>query len=274
MSVCKRSVVNGLKHGSWLTTLALSVFGSVSAWPQSPATPLPHPYDVCSVKPSLKGSQSSGHSGPDGRFTAISVPALSLVMSAFGVRSPEGVSGLPAWAISDRYDVSCKDTEAADANEIRRQRVPSGLQALLADSFRFQYHRVEKSLPVTALTLGKRGLKLTPSKSTTPNGSYGPTFIKAEAWTIGELAIAIAGLTGENVVDRTGAAERFDFDLRWNLEDQDAGVQPGASVKRSTLPDVPFLANILNERVGLTVTRQMEPAKIIVVDRIEKPAQN
>jgi len=195
-------------------------------------------------------------------------------MSAFGIQTAEGVSGLPGWATSDGYDVSCKDTEAADANETNQQRAISGIQALLADRFHFQYHRAEKPLPVTTLRVSKRGLKVTPSKSSTPNGSYGPTFIKAEAWTIAQLAGAITGLTGERVVDRTGSAGTFDFDLRWNLEDRDAGVPPGATVKRAALPDVLFLANVLNERVGLTITRQMEPTEMIIVDHIEKPAQN
>ena len=111
---------------------------------------------------------------------------------------------------------------------------------VLADRFRLQYHRADKPLPVTDLRVGKHGLKLTPSNSSTPSGSYGPTFVKAEAWSIAQLASAISGLTGERIVEQTGATGRFEFDLQWKLEEQDAGVPPGAVVKRAALPDVLF----------------------------------
>jgi uncharacterized protein (TIGR03435 family) len=159
-------------------------------------------------------------------------------------------------------------------NNTNQQRVSSGLQALLADRFRFQYHRGEKRLPVATLRVGKRGLKLTPSKSSTPGFSYGPTFLKAEASSIAQLASALTALTGEKIVDQTGAAGQFDFDLEWKLEEQDAGVAPGTVVKRAALPDVPLLATVLNERLGLTITRAMENTEIIIVDQIEKPGKN
>jgi uncharacterized protein (TIGR03435 family) len=273
MNACRTLNRNRFWCWPWLTAFAISVFATGSTSAQKPAPHVPHAYDVCSVKPSLNGSASSWRAAPDGGFNATAIPALALVVSAFGVQ-PLQVSGLPSWAASDSYDVACKDTEAADTNDGDQQRATSGLQALLADRFRLQYHRADKPLPVTVLKVGKRGLKLTPSNSSTPSGSYGPTFVKAEAWSIAQLASAISGLTGERIVDQTGAAGRFDFDLQWKLEEQDAGVPPGAVVKRAGLPDVLFLANVLNERLGLTVTRQMEPTEVIIIDHIEKPAEN
>jgi bla regulator protein blaR1 len=233
----------------------------------------PRAFDVCSVKPSPLGSPSTWRPAPDGRFTATAVPIVSLVVVGFGIEDFQ-VSGLPSWATSDRYDVSCKDTETADANEINEQRLRSGLQALLADRFRFQYHRSERRLPVATLRVGKSGLKVKPSKDSTPGGSYGPTFLKAKAWSMARLADVVTKLTGERVLDQTGAADNFDFDLEWNMDEQDARVAPGAIVKRPALPDVPLMTNVLNERLGLTITREMQNTEIIIVDHIEKPGGN
>ena len=241
MNACRTLIRNRFSCWPWLAAFAISVFATGSTSAQKPVPHVPHAYDVCSVKPSLKGSASSWRAAPEGGFNATTIPALALVTSAFGVQ-PLQVSGLPSWAASDPYDVACKDTEAADTNKGDQQRARSGLQALLADRFRLQYHRADKPLPVTDLRVGKHGLKLTPSNSSTPSpsGSYGPTFVKAEAWSIAQLASAISGLTGERIVEQTGATGRFEFDLQWKLEEQDAGVPPGAVVKRAALPDVLF----------------------------------
>jgi len=194
MKASRRLIRNRFSCWPRLTAITISVFVTTGASAQEPTPHVAKAYGVCSVKPSLNGSLSSWRSAPDGGFTATAIPALALVTSAFGVQ-PLQVSGLPAWATSDRYDVACKDTEATDTNERNQQRASSGLQALLADRFRFQYHRAEKPLPLTTLRVGKHGLKLTPSNSSTPSGSYGPTFVKAEAWSIAQLANALSGLT-------------------------------------------------------------------------------
>ena len=140
-------------------------------------------------------------------------------------------------------------------------RMKSGIQALLADRFQFQYHRDSRPLPAATLRVGKNGLKVKPSQSGSHGGGYGPRFVRAEAWTMAELASAITSLTREKIVDKTGLTGRYDFDLSWTPED-------------SPLPDVPLMANVLNDRLGLTITRSVESTEIIVVDRIEKPSGN
>jgi uncharacterized protein (TIGR03435 family) len=76
-----------------------------------------------------------------------------------------------------------------------------------------------------------------------------------------ELAIAITSLTHERIVDKTGLTGRYDFDLRWTPED-------------SLLPNVPLIASVLNDRLGLTITRSVESTEVIMVDRIGKPSGN
>ncbi len=75
-----------------------------------------------------------------------------------------------------------------------------------------------------------------------------------------DLARAIQSLVRERVIDKTGLADRYDFDLTWTPE--------------NGLPDVPFLANVLNDRLGLTIARSAENTEVIIIDHVEKPAGN
>jgi uncharacterized protein (TIGR03435 family) len=223
--------------------------------PQSPRA-----FDVCSVRPSSGQQTSTFRRDPGGGFTASEIPAVALVTSAFDVGVLQ-IFGLPAWATSDPYDVAWKDTEPTDAKEQNQQRTRSGIEALLADRFCLRYHRDTKRLPVATLRVSERGLKLAPSKSDAkPSGSYGPRFLKAEAWSMADLARAIQSLARERVIDKTGLADRYDFDLAWTPE--------------NGLTDVPFLANVLNDRLGLTITRSPENTEVIIIDHLEKPAEN
>lgn len=189
----------------------------------------------------------------------IGTTAESLVTEAFDVRELQ-VFGLPAWATTDNYDVACKDTEAA-ATEAPISRMRPGIQALLADRFHLLYHRDSRPLPAAALRVGKNGLKIGPSQRGSYGGGYSFTYLKAEAWNMVQLANAIASLTNERVIDKTGLTGRYDFDVKWTLDD-------------APRPDIPLMANVLSDRLGLTITRSVESTEVIIVDRIEKPSGN
>ncbi len=78
---------------------------------------------------------------------------------------------------------------------------------------------------------------------------------------MGELANVITSLTHERVVDKTGLTGRYDFNLEWTPED-------------APFPDMPLMASVLNDRLGLTIARSVESTEVIVVDHLEKPAGN
>ncbi len=75
-----------------------------------------------------------------------------------------------------------------------------------------------------------------------------------------DLARAIQSLARERVIDKTGLTDRYDFDLAWTPE--------------NGLPDVPLLANVLNDRLGLTIKRSPENTEVIIIDHLEKPPGN
>lgn len=266
---CARAVWRG-----WLAMLVMIALATCAAYAQEPSPQVPRAYDVCSVKPSPANSQSRPLPATGGGFAYGSIPTVSLVDMAFGVEGFQ-VFGLPEWAKADRYDVECKDTESADKKEPNRQRMASGVQALLADRFRLQFHRGTRPLPVAALTVGKGGLKLAPSESSTPKGrhcgNFGPTYLKAEACSMEALASTLTGLTGEKVIDRTGVADRYDFNLEWTLDEER---EPGEARRPGGLVDVSVLSAVLNEKLGVVIKRTVESTEVIFVDHIEKPSGN
>ena len=80
------------------------------------------------------------------------------------------------------------------------------------------------------------------------------------------LAGLIARSLGEPVVDKTGMLGVYDFELRWNTDDQNA---TGLDA------DVPSLFTALQETLGLRLQSQKVHGEIIVVDHLERvPTEN
>lgn len=251
--------------------IALAATGAARA--QTPTPQLPRAYDVCSVKPSSATANSSWGQTGGGGFIATAIPVVSLVITAFDVQESE-VERLPAWARIDNYDVACKDTDSVAGGGPSLKRVKSGVQALLAERFRLQFHREARRSPKETLVVGRVGFKAKPSEDAAHSGSYGPVFISAKGWTIDELARAISGLTGERVVDKTGIPGRYDIDLTWSLDGRTSDVAEDGTGRPVVLPDAALLSEVLTQRLGLTLKRTVENTEVIVVDHIEKPSKN
>jgi len=238
---------------------------------QEPPALGPRAYDVCSVKASTGDAQSTIFPIGGNGFSAVSQSVESLIESALDCRWFE-MFGLPDWAKHDYYDVTCKDTDGESLKKPSLPRMRSGLQALLADRFRLQFHRGTRRLPVMALRVGKGGLKLTPSKTSAHGGGYGLTFINAKAWNMEELARAVSSILGQDVVDKTGIEGRYDFELHWAPEKSPTA--PDNVATSAAPPEGPRLVDVLGERLGLTITRSVESIEVIIVDHVEKPLNN
>jgi uncharacterized protein (TIGR03435 family) len=185
-----------------------------------------------------------------------------LVERAYGVL-PFQVAG-PAWMESVRVDIVAKyppDTQQADRSLM--------LRALLEDRFKLAAHRESKDLPGYALTVAKGGFKLKPaepgSSDTSRNGARILT-LTAKKTSMDYLAGMIAESLGEPVVDKTGVQGVYDFELRWNADDQNA---TGLDA------DVPSLFTALQETLGLRLQSQKVPGEIVVIDHVERvPTEN
>ena len=113
------------------------------------------------------------HCGLTGnRFREVVVSLADLIMDAYKVRKYQ-IIGLPAWGDSgsDYYDLEAKVPGDATptVDEARRM-----LQSLLADRFQLRIHHETRELPVYALVIGKKGIKLVPNQPACGRAKNGP----------------------------------------------------------------------------------------------------
>ena len=81
---------------------------------------------------------------------------------------------------------------------------------------------------------------------------------------ISALAASVGSAAGRVVIDRTGLSGLYDITLNYVS-------QPKADAPPGTPPDI-FTA--VREQLGLKLEPDRAPLKVLVIDRIEKPAEN
>ena len=99
-----------------------------------------------------------------------------------------------------------------------------------------------------------------------------------QAIPVANLIAFLSQQLGRTVVDKTGLAGKFDFDLKWT-PDQAAGfAMPRADGQQSTmpLPDAsgPSIYTALQEQLGLKLEPTKGPEQVLVIDHVERPSPN
>lgn len=215
------------------------------------------------------------------------------------------VEGAEDWINFDRFNIEAKASGAPGQEEMRGPM----MQALLEDRFQLKIHRETREVPVYDLRVGEGGFSLRPSKvKTAPDrlssGLNGTIVVEAQAASLNGLAWLLslrpAGLN-RPVIDRTGIAGLFDFELAYSREGSaprsraaapasqptsvsvtvrcngpDACVGEanagGASGMADTLP-APSIVTAL-QAVGLRLEPAMGPREFLVIDRVQRPSGN
>lgn len=242
-------------------------------------------FDVVSVKM----HQPENHDGrmqlmPDG-IRLSNLPLPDFIREAYGLVLSDQIAGIPSWANSDRFDIDAK-VASADVVAFRKltldQIRPMG-QQILAERFRFAYHMETKVLPVYTLAVAKGGSKLKPSTMSdqdpnartgviamrhASNGNGLTSQLTATGVTMDGLASNLSrqGL-GRVVLDNTGLAGRYDFQLSW-------GVDPIAAGANSTDTSAPSIFTAFSEQLGLKLEPGKGPVPVLVIDHIEMPSPN
>jgi uncharacterized protein (TIGR03435 family) len=266
---------------------ALILVGAVVSG-QTPEPPLP-PY-VASVKPNTSASGTSfTRRLPGGTFLASNMAVRDLVAFAHGVQ-PFQVEGIPDWAGRARFDVTIKAEQNVGPVAIGPTQIGLLLaRAVLAERFAFQAHRETRDRPVFTLVRARPDGPLGPRlrKSVTdcvalaaeagrtnapwpPRSAEGRLLcgldtvgspMTAGGYPMSEFARWLTGQTQRAVIDRTGLAGGWDFELSF----------APADVAASAATDAPSLFTALQEQLGLKLEAMRAPAEVLVVDRIEEP---
>ncbi|MFZ0744986.1 MAG: TIGR03435 family protein [Terracidiphilus sp.] len=236
-------------------------------------------FEVAAIKQNKTGDGSwKMYFTPDG-LTAKGVTLGYVIREAYGVYDDHRWSGGPAWVNSDKWDIEAKyDVSEFKSPTLEQRRTM--LQKLLADRFKLTVHHESKVFPLYALVLAKGGPKFQESKPGNiihssmdgramclhPRANAG--YLAFQGCSMNDLASDLTSDfdVGRTVADKTGLAERYDFDLRWAPETPSVSATPDSSG--------PSLFTALREQLGLKLEPIKGPLETIVIDHVERPSEN
>jgi uncharacterized protein (TIGR03435 family) len=237
-------------------------------------------FEVASVKPSTEQDHIIGlFTYPGGWIVATQFTLKMLIHDAYNLESYQILGG-PHWADEDRYNIEAKPPKSSEAShwvpesfktppnpEMRQM-----LQTLLADRFQLKVHTETKKESVYALVVAKGGAKLKPPDTAkqpfvhfSRTGSVYQEAVSqlliGQNATMAMLAARLVDLVGHSVLDRTGIAGGYDFQVEYaQSETQSEAAAP--------------LLQALQDQLGLKLETQPGSVEVLVIDRAGKPSAN
>lgn len=283
-------------------TAGSTAFDKVSITPSTESTPT-------STYAGTKNRMVRMMFGPDD-FFANNVTLRSVIEEAYAVQDNQLLGG-PDWLTTARFDINAK-IHIADDNKPafpNHEKIRTMLQALLSERTQLALHNETRQLQSYALVVAEGGSKLQPSQAAdTETGSIsagGPSqhvFIQNvrtgpdgqpsdghnmrmqlgdnQVFGVASRGISMAELTnllsrevGAPVVDKTGLKGNYNFSLQWKHSDQAGGAADSNSPSDNGDSNSSIFTAI-QEQLGLKLQPQKGPIPVLVIDHIEKPAEN
>jgi bla regulator protein blaR1 len=264
-------------------------------------------FAVSSVKLNASGApvfDSTMEFQPGGRFVATNKSFSSLTAFAYGVRR---VIGGPDWINSDYWDIDARAEEGTvSSNAASKVSSASNLmnlmlQALLENRFQLKAHREIREYPAYELIIAPGGLKIKRSEDQSPpkpvdpssrpkslpgnqipavsRGGYLATigYFEADDLDVSLFPPHLRVVLGRTIIDKTGLKGRYDIKLQYRPEMGQTGVRvEGESspfAPESSFP-LPSIFTAIQEQLGLKLEPTKEQVEVVVIDSIQKPAEN
>ena len=235
---------------------------------------------------------------PGGRMTATNMPLRAMITFAYSLAGYQLIGG-PGWLNANRYDVAAKMDGNPNSAFIPGSTAPNpmqlALQKLLEDRFKLKVHRETREQDIYALVMLKPGTPGPGLKATkqdcaaaaaaaqrgappAPPGSNapfcgiqgGPGRLKFGGLPPAAFAQAFSGPSGRMVVDRTGLAGSWEFEL--NYAPDQRGQAPAANAAAD--PDLPSFFTAIQEQLGLKLESTKGPVDVVVIDSVEQPTDD
>jgi uncharacterized protein (TIGR03435 family) len=137
----------------------------------------------------------------------------------------------------------------------------SMLRKALAERLGFQYHLSDRETAVYYLQRSTGPLKLLPStEPDPPGGSRQSTWhFKQKSATLAAFSRFLSGLTGRDVVEKTGLDGHYNMDVDWS-----------AALQTDPQNDGPGIAIAGVKSLGLRLAPAKEMRRLLIVDRANK----
>jgi uncharacterized protein (TIGR03435 family) len=219
-------------------------------------------FEVASVKPEpWTGQGGVGVTTHGNTLTAEHSDLYGLVTFAYNLKDFQ-LSGGPAWAkhgILDQSELFQVVAKAGGNVAPSEEEFRAMLQALLAERFQLKVRHVVKEFPVYRLVVGKNGAKVRESSADTKflmtikSGSGDkPTQMVVRHAALSRLVSQIEMQARRPVVDETGLAGLYDFELDWEGDG---------------------LADAVGQ-LGLRLVAGTAPLDSVVIESAERPSGN
>ena len=92
--------------------------------------------------------------------------------------------------------------------------------------------------------------------------------------TMEQLTVALLSrIVDRPVIDKTGLAGRYDFQIEFEYVPDSGGGDTGAAQPPAG-PDAPSIFEVLQAKLGLKLEPGKGPSEILVIDRVERPTEN
>jgi uncharacterized protein (TIGR03435 family) len=264
-----------------------------TAFTQAPAEVISRrTFDVVSVKPNHSGDARLSFGGSPGRYEIVNAPLRTIVRVAHQVQDYQIVEA-PGWIANERFDILAATPAVMPAERAEM------LRNLLADRFTLRAHIERREMPIFEMVVTRSDGLLGPSARATdvncaeraagrsggasppapPAGirldrplcglMLRPGVLMAGAMTMGEFARELAPQVNRFVLDRTGLAGFFDFDVQFTPEQMTP--PPGALPLPPVDPNGPSLFTALQEQLGIRLNATRGPVEVLVIDAIARP---
>jgi uncharacterized protein (TIGR03435 family) len=238
---------------------------------QSASATLPR-FEVASIKqadPSARPGRAAAALGvrintSPGMLSTRSVTLKDLIAAAYAIETYQ-VTGGPGWLDSERFEVLAKSADATS-----REQLLLMLRPLLADRFRFTFHRETKEMRVYALTVAKNGSlrRMKPGEESKPVLNR-----LGRDWDMPALARYLTGLGADMpVIDKTGLTGQFNLDL--DMEKIIAAAAEIGGTPPSNEGMYQGTVAIMERQCGLKLVPSKAPIELLVVDGANRPSAN
>lgn len=284
-----------------LAWLAVVAAGAVTVAAQTSAPPEDAVFDAASIKLNRDGGPLAGmRRSPGGRFEATNTQLSSLISFAYQLQSFE-LDGGPPWLMNDRWDIVAKIAgDPPPAPPGTADAIMIATRALLAERFKLAVHRETREVDAYQLVRAARDGRLgtglrrstvdcleiqratdlaTKGGPPAPNPNTPDRLVCGMRIGVGRIQFggrpmttlvnALTSITQRRVVDRTDLAGDWQFDISFNPPAPPPGVEAPPPN-----PDAASLFTVLQEQLGLKLDAVRLPLPIMVVDRVERPAED
>ena len=225
------------------------IFFAAAAFAQTPS------FEAATIKPS---KDEAGHSGMHSRTSRIVLSGQtlkSLIAIAYHLKDTQ-VSGGPAWAGIERYDINAESAGASEQPQLLLM-----LETLLAERFQLTFHHEERIMPAYAMTVVKSGLKIKPVDGSESHSMGSKGSFDAQGVTMAKIADILARDLKTPVDDLTGADGAYTFKLEWSTAGDDVALQDA-------------MLDAFQRQLGIKLELRKMPVDTLVIDRAEKPSEN